>query len=695
MHARIRTYSQPPTRMHTYVHTQLLVYAAMAIAPSRGLYRSSADDGSSYSINSGSDGSHGPDDSSSGGSSSGDGSGSSSGSADGSSAGSGSSSAWFDANADSEALAYVVYPMLIALVLWLLRFAELALFSQRECARRENAVELGIGMIVLLMWGGAAFLVHFDNDEMDAAHGQRADWAAVLLWVGNIWWTVARTLSPIVIRREVPIEQSVACPHHGYTYTRTNEFMFLMLGESVLQIVIAAGPPSSAAPSLRSGWYFYTRITATAGFVIALCIMHNFRSIVVEQLEWRSHVNQQVGKRAHEEAQIMSQIEEHTNNLRGSPVGDSRFKIQDSEPPTGATPETRDQSPLGARAGARQGVKTSPLGARAGALLGVKTSPFGARAGVRQGVKNEGAAARWADVSRVVRCSRATMIQTMNQRQAEAIKSQAASDKNIRAWIMISDIELFLWQWNAIAVLLTGAALKSAVNQPLVWGGGQYAQMQRYALGAPIALSFAIQLCFRIGIKNRHKYSLRQLCRFPAHTCVVICRVLLLGVSVIACGPYIPSLQWIVHELRPVDQVLIQAGFCVLQLILQHAQTVVFPISTAQKTPDALLAEAFDNTRLKAMRYRNRRSLACIDPRSWATASFSQEATNKVSPLSPRKLMRSPSVFRLSTRDSSEQADDESACQGARGRTLLVSIWLLLRGRTLMTRACEAAAHAA
>lgn len=198
--------------------------------------------------------------------------------------------------------------------------------------------------------------------------------------------------------------------------------------------------------------------------------------------------------------------------------------------------------------------------------------------------------------------------------------------------------------------------------------------MQRYALGAPIALSFSIQLCFRIGIKNRHKYSLRQLCRFPAHTCVIICRVLLLGVSVIACGPYIPSLQWIVHELRPVDQVLIQAGFCVLQLILQHAQTVVFPISTAHKTPDALLAEAFDATRLKAMRYRNRRSLACIEPGSWAAASFSQEAKGSVPPLSPRSprmasrvMRRSPTILRLSG-ERLEQADDESANRGPRAR---------------------------
>ena len=44
----------------------------------------------------------------------------------------------FNVDADADAFAYVVYPIVGVLVLWLLRFSELALFSPRECARRES-----------------------------------------------------------------------------------------------------------------------------------------------------------------------------------------------------------------------------------------------------------------------------------------------------------------------------------------------------------------------------------------------------------------------------------------------------------------------------------------------------------------------------------------------------------------------------
>lgn len=129
---------------------------------------------------------------------------------------------------DADAFAYVVYPIVLVLLLWLVRFAELAFFSRRECARRENVQEFIIGFQVLCMWGGAAALVSMDNEQMDEAHAERADWAAGLLWCGNLWWNLARAVNPLLSFRRpaskrVPVERALVCPHHGYNYHRTNE----------------------------------------------------------------------------------------------------------------------------------------------------------------------------------------------------------------------------------------------------------------------------------------------------------------------------------------------------------------------------------------------------------------------------------------------------------------------------------------
>lgn len=71
-----------------------------------------------------------------------------------------------------------------------------------------------------------------------------------------------------------------------------SEFMFLMLGETVLQIVIAAGhPPSDLDTSRLQDWYASTRAAALCGFVLAVCMMHSFRSVVVDALDGAHHVN--------------------------------------------------------------------------------------------------------------------------------------------------------------------------------------------------------------------------------------------------------------------------------------------------------------------------------------------------------------------------------------------------------------------
>jgi len=475
----------------------LLVFAAMAISPTRGVYEAADETG----------------------------------------------------QADVDALAFVIYPIIFALVLWLLRFAELALCSPRESVRRENAEELGVGVMVLCMWVGTAVLPSRGKDRVDAQHAAQADAAAALLWCGNLCWTVSRALSPLLSMLRpstlVPVERSLVCPHHGYKYERTNEFMFLMLGEAVLQIVIAAGPRSQARPEDREYWMLYTRITAMGSFVLATAMMHTFQTVVKEQLEGRHEMNAIMGEREAEEAKILSEIE-------------------------------KDSSIVARRRGSFSNT-----------------------------------AEQKSSYSR-----RQELIKQMNTRQEHAMAVEDRAQITIRVWLALSSTELFLWQLNAITVLLVGAALKLAVSNPLEWAPGRFGMEQRYALGGPVACTFAIQLFYQIVVKHWRDYrSLRQLRQVPGHSCVVACRLLLVACSIAVCS----------IELWPLAHVWMQAFIAVAQVLLVHLQKHVFPITSQRHHP---IEEAFDALRLKALRHRNRASLSDLsqaDQRLSRMRRFSEE----------------------------------------------------------------------
>jgi hypothetical protein len=129
--------------------------------------------------------------------------------------------------------ALVVYPITAALLLWLLRYSELVLFSRRESVRRENAQDLRLGAQVLAFYGTATILSSLSESQLDEMHIVRGDAVVALLWCGNFWWLAAMALRPLVAlwraeSRVVPVERAMVCPHKGFIYHRSNEFMFLV-----------------------------------------------------------------------------------------------------------------------------------------------------------------------------------------------------------------------------------------------------------------------------------------------------------------------------------------------------------------------------------------------------------------------------------------------------------------------------------
>lgn len=400
--------------------------------------------------------------------------------------------------------------------------------------------------------------------------------------------------------------------------------MFLMLGETVLQIVIAAGPRSSAPASGREHWMVLTRATAFGGFVLAVCMMHTFRSIVNEQIEGRHEVNAVMGKRAEEEKSMMSQIEEDTHRISahhdfrscrrasvdeendGSPGDDkgSGDKGSSDRPSRGAdaeksSPETSPDKP------SRRRRRSSSGEMMAKAISGAFNSAWPLHSATPSPPHSSHDMA-------LRRSRRRSLIDTMNTKQMQAIQLQGQAQKTIRIWLAVSAFELFLWQLNAIAVLLVGASIKICVYNPLEWAPGKFALEQRFLLGVPVAGTFVIQLFYAVYMKNRHHYyALSQLRRFPAHTAVIGCRLLLLACSVAVCAV----------ELWPLAHVWLQALFAVLQVVLLHAQHK-FPIHSDRKHPlEGPVETSFDAMRLKALRYRDRQSFSNLSPLGEAHAA--------------------------------------------------------------------------
>ena len=71
-----------------------------------------------------------------------------------------------------------------------------------------------------------------------------SDVSAGLVWLGSALWTwgqIARPLRELLLPGpHLPIERTCVAHCGVFYHHRNNEFMFLMLGETVLQIVITA-----------------------------------------------------------------------------------------------------------------------------------------------------------------------------------------------------------------------------------------------------------------------------------------------------------------------------------------------------------------------------------------------------------------------------------------------------------------------
>ena len=150
---------------------------------------------------------------------------------------------------------------------------------------------------IAAQWIVALVLSQIDAGDT-AVNEMYSDACASLMWGGSGWWLLRNALRPMLKNWlphwHLPLERSTVVANTGFITHRNNEFMFLMLGEVVLQIIVVTEESTSHLLGKHddSGGghalppqFVETTLTASAGFVLALTLMFSFREMVFRQLK--------------------------------------------------------------------------------------------------------------------------------------------------------------------------------------------------------------------------------------------------------------------------------------------------------------------------------------------------------------------------------------------------------------------------
>ena len=157
--------------------------------------------------------------------------------------------------------------------LWLMRWLEIAVFSRDEESRRFSALRLVDDGPVLIWWLLA--WLNF-NRSLDGVH---AYGVPVCLIIGAYWtdirlnvrvhrMAILRGCDPDGEVRHIPKERTRVPMNVEFAIHRLNEFMMLMVGEGVLQLVINKTTEWTNHP----GW----NASLVSGFVLSLALLYSW-----------------------------------------------------------------------------------------------------------------------------------------------------------------------------------------------------------------------------------------------------------------------------------------------------------------------------------------------------------------------------------------------------------------------------------
>jgi low temperature requirement protein LtrA len=187
---------------------------------------------------------------------------------------------------DGTDFASFLFPLLIVHAIHMARTLELALAHPVETVRRFASSHAISQVACLLLNAGAITVV-----ASPGASRAESDVALLLTVVGN-WWFVGRKMVHIHINSLLrkrghnmwPVARKMVPLNIEYVIHRFSEFMMLMLGETILQAVIAER--SDVIESERTGYGIYLG-TQAAGFVLTLCMLYSYH--ITEPHESKDH----------------------------------------------------------------------------------------------------------------------------------------------------------------------------------------------------------------------------------------------------------------------------------------------------------------------------------------------------------------------------------------------------------------------
>jgi len=179
----------------------------------------------------------------------------------------------------------------VAILIWMIRYLQIALFARAVNARREaSSLLLTCGGCLALMTGAWACASYPDLENT-------YDIMIALLVCTFFYWPLrfmfreqVQPASLLERYKEVSTPLNVELLVH-----RVNEFMMLMLGETVLQLVIAAWPEvdKDQEPNRWAEFWVNTnrdtnsayQATMGGGLLMALCMMHSHSNTYPEKPE--------------------------------------------------------------------------------------------------------------------------------------------------------------------------------------------------------------------------------------------------------------------------------------------------------------------------------------------------------------------------------------------------------------------------
>ena len=225
------------------------------------------------------------------------------------------------------------------------------------------------------------------------------------------------------------------------------------------QIVVATAGRSDAEGLVDVYLLSMTKLTAATSFLIAVCMMYSFRSMVSSQIASFESTNAIVAHDKLEEERLLSEVDSASTALRE----------------TAARRSSHDSAEAG---GSKHKTNRNVLAAAAAK----------AKVSEKQAHKH--------------------IVGMEHEKMAQPLLLRA------KAW---NGLQQILWLIMAMAIMLVGVGVKLAIYRPDAAPDAHYALASRMLVGVPMAVTFGIQLFYTMVIKNRERFCrFRRLCRLLA-----------------------------------------------------------------------------------------------------------------------------------------------------------------------------------